>query len=113
MLETILLGTFIVSFTSLFIAWIVFRLSSMRRIEAKVRAEGRNLTGWDGVGGRVVWYAMVIWLPIPHPNWMKNPLIDVEAVRSHATPRDRKLAAWFALSGWTFLASGLLLIWFF
>jgi hypothetical protein len=33
---------------------------------------------------------------------MKNPLIDVEAVRSHATPLDRKLAAWLALSCWAF-----------
>lgn len=99
------------SFGSLVAAWITFRLSSMRRIEAKVRSEGRDRTGWDGMGARAFWYALVIWLPVTHPNWMRNPLIDVEAVRHHATARDRALAGWFTLSSWIFLASGFLLMW--
>jgi len=110
-LKDVLNVILLLSFASLLISCVFFRLSSIRRIEALVRAEGRDRTQWDGIGLRVGWYALVIWLPIPKANLANNPLIDGEAVGRHATSRDRKLAAWLLLSLWICLACVLLVAW--
>jgi hypothetical protein len=98
LLDDILMAITAVSALSTLIAWPVFCFLSMRRIEARVREEGRDRTGWDGVGGRVPLYAFVICLPFPGDRMKDYPLIDVEAVRHHATGRDRTLAAWLTFS---------------
>jgi hypothetical protein len=98
LLDAVLGWITLVSGLSGFVAWPIFCFLSMRPIEAKVRAEGRDRTGWDGVGGRVVVYAFVLSVPFPTHRMRDYPLIDVEAVRQHANPRDKKLATWLTLS---------------
>jgi hypothetical protein len=111
LLYWVLLGVLGTSFVSIWVAWLVFRLTSIRRIEALVRAEGRDRTQWDGIGLRVGWYALVICLPIPKENLANNPLIDGEAVRRYATSRDKRLGAWLLLSLGTFTLTGFTLMW--
>jgi hypothetical protein len=91
-----------------FVAWPIFCFLSMRPIEAKVRAEDRDRTSWDGVGGRVVVYAFVLAVPFPTHRMKDYPLIDVEAVRQHANPRDKKLAAWLTVSLSVMTVSGII-----
>jgi hypothetical protein len=88
----------VASALSSLVAWPVFCFLSMRPIEARVRAEGRDRTGWDGIGGRVPLYALILCVPLPTHRLKHHPLIDVEAVRQHATARDKKLATWLTLS---------------
>jgi hypothetical protein len=97
-LDDILMVITAVSALSTVVAWPVFCFLSMRRIEARVREEGRDRTGWDGVGGRVPLYAFVICLPFPGNRMKDYRLIDVEAVRHHATSRDKVLAIWLTFS---------------
>ena len=91
------------------IAWLVFARMSMRRIEKKVREEGNDRTGWDGIGGRAIWYAGAIVLPIGRANRPNSPLIDPVAVQRHATAGDRKRAWWLVISMCSWLGSILLL----
>jgi hypothetical protein len=87
-----------VSWVSSLAAWPTFFFLSVRRIEAKVRADGRDRTGWDGIGSRVPLYALVLCVSLPKKRVNDYPLIDIEAVRQYATPRDKRLAMWLTIS---------------
>lgn len=43
------------------VSWLVFGRMSMARIEKAIMAEGKpRPCSWDGVGGRLVWYAYAV-----------------------------------------------------
>ena len=87
------------------ITWIAFARLSMARIERSIKGDGLpDGFQWDGVGGRIVFYALAIVLP-PKMAMRINQLIDVELVRKYATPRDWALGFSFLISGntWIFI----------
>lgn len=90
-----------------FISWIAFARLSMARIEREMRADGLpRPCPWDGVGGRAIWYAWAIALPIGPWNRLNDPLIDVPRVRQYASRRDVILGRWLMGSGYTFVVIG-------
>lgn len=83
---------FTVSFFGLFIVtaltWILFARFSMARIEQSIKKNGYPESfAWDGVGGRIVFYALAIVLPEKLANRIDR-LIDVSLVRRYATRKD-------------------------
>lgn len=77
------------------IAWFVFSIFSMRRIERAILAEGKPRPfAWDGVGMRVFGYALRVALPAHR---FQNPIEawdgDILDINRHATAADR-VRAW-------------------
>ena len=96
------------SFIPLAVAWVTFARVSMARIEKAMKRDGLDRPcPWDGVGGRVVWYACAIGLPIGPWNPVNDPLVDVPLLRQYARPLDRKLGLAFVVAAGTFLAIGI------
>ncbi len=70
------------------LAWIIFARFSMRPMEKKMNADGLpNQFAWDGVGGRITFYALAIVLPERFALRL-NRLMDVSAIRSYANKWD-------------------------
>lgn len=89
---------------SLAISWLVFASFSMRPIEKKMRNAQLHDSGQlDGPGWRVVWYAWAIFLPVCWCNNARDPVLNPVNVKKFATRKDWWLAAWFFLSGYTFI----------
>ncbi|TDT37726.1 hypothetical protein DES49_2685 [Halospina denitrificans] len=82
------------------ISWLIFARLSMVRIEKEIAHDGmQRPCPWDGVGGRAVWYAFAIGLPISSFNPTADPLINVPLVRRYAKPIDRTLGLLLVISG--------------
>src|SRR5690554_2243778 len=70
------------------ISWLIFAPLTMRRIEKQMRQDGMPEGFiWDGIGGRVVFYAYAILFPEKGALRIER-LIDVRCVRSYATKAD-------------------------
>lgn len=83
---------FTVFFFGFFIAtaitWILFARLTMARIEKDIKGGGHPESfGWDGIGGRIVFYALAIVLPARAATRI-DKLIDVNLVRRYATKID-------------------------
>ncbi len=83
---------FTVFFFGFFIAtaitWILFARLSMARIERNIQRDAHPESfAWDGVGGRIVFYALAIVLP-ERIAMRIDKLIDVSLVRQYATKKD-------------------------
>ena len=96
-----------VLFFSLFIftavAWLLFARLSMARIERSIEEDGLPVGfQWDGVGGRIVFYALAIVLPLKMAMRI-DQLIDVELVRKYATRKDWVLGICFLIAGDTWI----------
>jgi hypothetical protein len=90
---------FLIGMLSTFVTWIAFARLSMSRIERAMRKDGLIDTfTWDGLGGRIVFFALAIVLPVKLAHRI-NALIDVAAVRKYSSNID-----WFL--GFLFLACG-------
>src|SRR5690625_829144 len=75
-------------------AWLIFARLSMARIEKDLMADGQSRPApWDRSGGRVIWYAYAIALPLGPWNPEDDPLINVKLVRHYANRSD-KVRAW-------------------
>jgi hypothetical protein len=103
-----------VAFLSLFllvsaiISWLVFAQFSMRPIEKKLRAAQKDtVSKWDGPGWRVMWYAWAIFLPICGFNNSRDPLLNPVEVKKYASRKDWILAAWFFISAYGMIISGI------
>lgn len=76
------------SFIVMAVAWITFARLSMARIEHDVKKDGHpNTFQWDGLGGRVFFYAFAIVFSVNKANRI-NRLINVSLVRSYANYGD-------------------------
>lgn len=96
---------FLIGMMCTFITWIAFARLSMARIEKKIKDDGApGSFAWDGVGGRIVFYALAIVLPEKIALRI-NKLIDVELVRKYATRKDWVLGICFLIAGdtWIFI----------
>lgn len=70
------------------LSWLTFGQFSMRPIEKKMKTDGLpNQFAWDGLGGRITFYALAIVLPERFALRL-NRLMDVSAIRSYANNRD-------------------------
>jgi|SRR5690625_691398 len=79
---------------AMFASWLLFARLTMARIERDLKADGYPRPApWDGVGGRALWYAWAIALPLGPWNPEDDPLINVKLVRRYANRSD-KLRAW-------------------
>ncbi|MBU2113009.1 MAG: hypothetical protein KKE94_04450 [Gammaproteobacteria bacterium] len=108
-LDTFYTVIFLALLGSFAISWPVFASVSMRPIEKKIRADNLDsLSQWDGPGWRVVWYAWAIFLPICWCNNAKDPILNPVNVKKYARKIDWWLAAWFFVSGYGMLLTGLL-----
>lgn len=89
---------FLGCFAVMGVSWILFARLSMARIERAMEKDGaQKKFQWDGVGGRIVFYALVIVLPENKAERM-NQLIDVALVRKYALRRDKVLGNFFLVS---------------
>lgn len=89
---------FLIGMLSTFVTWIAFARLSMSRIERAMRREGLIDTfTWDGLGGRIVFFALAIVLPEKLARRI-NALIDVVAVRKCSSNIDWLLGLLFLLS---------------
>lgn len=90
---------FLIGMLSTFFTWIAFARLSMSRIERTMRRDGLiNTFTWDGLGGRIVFFALSIVLPVKLA-YRINALIDVAAVRKYSSNIDWFLGLLFLLSG--------------
>lgn len=81
-----------------FIMWLSFAHFTMRRIEKQMKDDGLpDSFLWDGVGGRIIFYAYAIALPQKIALKFDRRLIDSGLVRSYASSRDRLRAKLFLL----------------
>lgn len=70
------------------IAWLIFARLTMHRIELQMKND--NIPDsflWDGIGGRIFFYAFAIAFPVGLAKRM-NQLIDVSLVRSYSNEAD-------------------------
>jgi hypothetical protein len=97
-----------ISFLIMAVVWVAFARISMARIEKTMVQDGLNRPcPWDGLGGRAVWYAFAVGLPVGPLNPRNDPLIDVPLVREYARPLDRRLGLALVVSSLSFLLIGL------
>ena len=87
------------------IFWFVFSLFSMRRIERSIMAEGKPRPfAWDGIGIRVVGYAIRLVLP---EGLFRTRLemydVDIDDVKKYANRNDYVRAAIFMFFGFVFV----------
>ena len=76
------------SFILMGIAWITFARLTMARIERDIKKGGLSASFlWDGLGGRIVFYALAIVLSTNKAQRI-NQLIDVSLVRKYANRGD-------------------------
>lgn len=97
-MESVVKAAFLFIFLGLFAAmaasWLLFARLTMARIERDLKADGYPRPApWDGVGGRAVWYAWAIALPVGPWNLPNDPMINVKLVRRYANRSD-KVRAW-------------------
>ena len=98
----------LISMMTMFVLWLLFARISMARIERDMKDDGViRPCPWDGIGGRAVWYAFAIGLPISAFNPRHDPLIDVPLVRQYAKPIDSTLGLMLVISGAVCIAFGL------
>lgn len=82
------------------VSWVVFGRLSMARIEKCIMAEGKpRPCPWDGVGGRVVWYAYTAALPASFFNDLDDRQLNTADVKRYTTKADR-------IRAWVFMVSG-------
>ncbi len=107
-LESFWLGDlFAILLISTVISWLVFAQFSMHPIEKKMQASKKDkISQWDGPGWRVMWYAWAIFLPICGFNNSRDPLLDPVEVKKYANRKDWLLAAWFFISSYGMIISG-------
>lgn len=95
---------FLIGMLATFVSWIAFARLSMSRIERAMKNDGLiDAFTWDGVGGRIVFFAIVIVLPAKL-TYRMNSLMDVATVRKYSSSLDWLLGLLFLLSGdiWIF-----------
>lgn len=101
-----------ISMIASFILWLIFAQFSMRRIERDMKASGLpNTFVWDGLGGRIIFYACAIALPERVANRVDSRLINSPLIRSYASRADRIraqlflvcLGAWIVIGFYGFL----------
>jgi len=73
-----------------FISWLVFARLSMARIERDMKRDKlTDMFAWDGVGGRIIFYAYAIVLPERIGKRIDGLLIDALLVRKYSNCADR------------------------
>ncbi|CAM3886544.1 hypothetical protein [Rheinheimera salexigens] len=109
-IESFWLGDlFLILLVSTILSWLVFAQFSMHPIEKKMRANNKDkISKWDGPGWRAIWYAWAIFLPICKINDSRDPLLDPVEVKKHVSRKDWLLAAWFFISIYGMVISGLI-----
>jgi preprotein translocase subunit SecG len=81
-----------------FISFLLFSRNSVKKINRALEKEGISLCPWDGIGLKAIWCARVIAFDGTIFSGEKDPLIDSEAVKRHATKKDKYLASVFCIS---------------
>ncbi|MFE8072436.1 hypothetical protein QQM79_15365 [Marinobacteraceae bacterium S3BR75-40.1] len=110
--EDVFVVLFLIFFFAMAITWLGFARLSMARIEKAMRRDGLTRPSqWDVMGLRVHWYASAIAFDNARMHRADEPFIDVETVRRYATPFDKKLSIAFLISGYSFVAVGLIGYW--
>lgn len=72
-----------------FISWLVFARLSMARIERDMKRDKlTDMFAWDGIGGRIIFYAYAIVLPERIAKRIDGRLIDALLVRKYANYAD-------------------------
>jgi hypothetical protein len=83
-----------VFFFGTLLAWVIFGRLSMARIEKSIMSEGKpRPCPWDGVGGRLVWYAYAVALPESFFNDIDNRQLNTADVKRYTTTGD-SIRAW-------------------
>ena len=83
-----------ICFLGSLLAWVIFGRLSMARIEKSIMAEGKpRPCSWDGVGGRVIWYAYTVALPASWFNELDDRQLNTADVKRYTTKADR-IRAW-------------------
>ena len=91
------------------ISWVIFGFFSMRRIEKSIMAEGKpRPCSWDGIGGRVIWYAYTVSLPAYFFNELDDRQLNTADVKRYTTRADRIRAWVLMVSGHSMAVLGLL-----
>jgi len=73
-----------------FISWLIFARLSMSRIERDMKRDKlADMFAWDGIGGRIIFYAYAIVLPERMATRIDGRLIDALLVRKYANYADR------------------------
>ncbi|MFC4257639.1 hypothetical protein ACFOZ5_01195 [Marinobacter lacisalsi] len=86
------------------LSWLVFGRLSMARIERAIMAEGKpRPCPWDGVGGRLVWYAYAVALPESFFNDIDNRQLKTSDVKRYSTRADYYRAWVFMIAGHGFV----------
>lgn len=89
---------FVAGMFSSFCMWLLFAQMTMRRIEKQMKEDGLpDSFIWDGVGGRIVFYACALGFPEKIAYRIDKRLIDARLVRSYSSPGDRICAILFLL----------------
>ncbi|MFL1482732.1 hypothetical protein [Marinobacter sp. LN3S78] len=82
--------TFVILLTISMVSWLVFGRLSMARIEKAIISEGKpRPCPWDGVGGRVIWYAYTVALPAAWFNELDNRQLNTADVKRYTTRSDQ------------------------
>ena len=99
----------IISLIIMMFSWVVFGRLSMARIEKSIMAEGKpRPCSWDGVGGRIIWYAYTVALPARFFNKLDDRQLNTADVKRYTTRADRIRAWVLMISGHTMMVMGLL-----
>ena len=99
---------FLIGFLLTAIFWIAFARFSMARIEREMKKDNLPDTFlWDGLGGRIVFYALAITLPEKTAQKI-NRLIDVTQVKSYSKKQDATLGLLFLISANTWIIISLI-----
>lgn len=97
-----------ISMCTSFVMWLVFAKFTMRRIERKMKEDGLpNNFVWDGLGGRIIFYACTIALPEKIAHRADKRLINSPLVRGYSSTADKVSARLFLLCLFAWLIIGL------
>lgn len=93
-------AAFVLLLVTMMVSWVIFGRLSMARIEKSIMAEGKpRPCPWDGVGGRLVWYAYTVALPAHFFNELDDRQLNTADVKRYTTRADR-------IRAWVFMVSG-------
>ncbi|WP_111641394.1 hypothetical protein [Marinimicrobium alkaliphilum] len=112
-LENFYFWAFGLSFLTFGPSWILFARLTMARIERQIAQDGYpRPCPWDGPGGRALWYAYAVGLPIGLFNDENDPFINVPLVRRYATPADKIRGFVMVVSGNIFVVVAVIGGWY-
>ncbi len=88
--ELVFAFTFVILLSVSMVSWLLFGRLSMARIEKAIMSEGKpRPCPWDGVGGRVIWYAYTVALPSSWFNELDDRQLNTADVKRYTTKPDQ------------------------